>query len=64
MVTRSQSEHLKPKHILSLHQTLVQPSDPTCFSQATKQEQWRQVMSIEFQALQQQCALATCVTQQ
>lgn len=53
MITRSQSGHSKPCQILDLHNSIQSP-DPTSFNQANKHSHWRQAMSLEFMALQQQ----------
>ncbi|PKU80641.1 Retrovirus-related Pol polyprotein from transposon TNT 1-94 [Dendrobium catenatum] len=54
MTTRLQTGHLKPKSIFNLLHLTQQASDPTSYTQAAKCPNWRNAMSAEFQALQQQ----------
>ncbi|PKU81762.1 Retrovirus-related Pol polyprotein from transposon TNT 1-94 [Dendrobium catenatum] len=53
MRTRNQTGHLKPKVVFDLTHQLTD-TDPTSFTQASKEEHWRKAMSQEFQALQLQ----------
>ncbi|PKU60143.1 Retrovirus-related Pol polyprotein from transposon TNT 1-94 [Dendrobium catenatum] len=54
MVTRLQTGKLKPKPVFNLQHSLIDEPDPTCFTTASKHKCWRDAMSAEFQALQQQ----------
>ncbi|PKU67803.1 Retrovirus-related Pol polyprotein from transposon TNT 1-94 [Dendrobium catenatum] len=53
MLTRFKTGKLKPRQIISMDTVLV-PTDPTCYTQAVKQSHWRRAMSNEFEALQKQ----------
>ncbi|PKU60283.1 Retrovirus-related Pol polyprotein from transposon TNT 1-94 [Dendrobium catenatum] len=53
MLTRSKTGNSRPKHVFDLAH-MIQPTDPTTFAQAIKDEHWRSAMSQEFQALQTQ----------
>jgi hypothetical protein len=63
MITRSQTGHLKPKeflgfklfqhikHPLVIFQTNLLPSEPSTYKQATTKLEWRDAMSLEYNAL-------------
>ncbi|PKU77029.1 Retrovirus-related Pol polyprotein from transposon TNT 1-94 [Dendrobium catenatum] len=53
MATRSKTGNSKPKKIFNLSH-ILNDSEPTNYTQASKNEQWRAAMSQEFQALQMQ----------
>lgn len=53
MVTRSQTDHLKPKHPLNLTHTRITPT-PTTYTVTTRDHNWHKAMPLKFLALQKQ----------
>lgn len=52
MLTRLQTDSLKPKKILNLHAP-TSTTDPASYLQALQSPKWYSAMSLEYQALQQ-----------
>lgn len=51
MVTRQQTDHLRPRTILDLAHNIMMSKEPTSHLTALKQPLWHAAMLAEFQAL-------------